>query len=509
MIKEVLQKKDKKHSLIANTIFSFISQILTIVIPLVTAPYLSRVLGAEGNGQISFSSSIVSYFVLFATFGFTEYGQREIAKRQQSVEERSKCFWEIFLVRFFLTIIIYIVFLSLIFGNVFEPKYTLLILLLSISVIATPFDIQFFFQGMEMFSSIVLRTIFIKIIGIISIFIFVKTQDDIWIYALSLSLCTLIANLVMWPFAFKYLVYVPISKLKIWKHFLPSLFIFLPSLTSTIYSVFDSTMIGYLANGFNADYENGCYSQAYKINSILLLLPCILTPTLIPRNAHDYSSGDFEAMKDHLYYAAHYSIMVSLPLICGTCVLSRNLTSWFLGDGYDEVPILLNIMSVRFFTVGLTDVFCRELFVVIGKEKYCTIATLVAALINVGLNFLFIPRLGATGAAITTAIAEVVVLVVALIIVWRKHYLSIFKIATFLPRYIIATGIMFVPVFYLNKYLSYSVWSFLLITFVGVLTYALVLLLTNDSFFISIIKKLWYKFVSVLIKIKNKRLVRK
>lgn len=477
----------KKKSLKSNFLFNFISQILVLIIPLATSPYLARVLGVEISGQISFSTSIITYFTLASNFGFTTYGQREIAKCQDNKEKRSEVYWEIFLIRTLFTAVSLAVLFGIIFANALDEKYKTFLLIQTITVFACCIDPSFYYQGMEEFKLIAIRTVIVRLIGLVLIFCFVKTKDDAWLYVLFNAVATLLSYIAMWPLIFKQTTRVKIGNLHIWRHFVPALLIFLPNLAVTIYSVLDKTMIGLLAE--NADYENGCYEKAYQLNSIMLLVVTLISTVMIPRNAHDYAVGDTDSLNKHIKFSFDYTWFMGLPLIVGCSVLAYSLSSWFLGEGYDEVPLLLQIMSVRFIASGIGVVVGDQLFIAIGKEKYCTIATSIGAVFNFSLNILFIKLWGATGAAITTAFTEVLVASINVCIALKKKYISFGSFISGMPKKLISAAVMFVPIFFLNRVFEYSIWSFLLIMVVGIATYALSLLILRDEFFLTLIKK--------------------
>lgn len=485
---EVSVKPAKKASLKVNLIYNFISKILVLIIPLITTPYLARVLHEEGNGQISFATSIITYFILFANIGFDIYGQREIAKLQDDKEQKSIVFWEIICVKAIFTSLSIATLLILVFTVGFG-SYTNLIFVMSIQVVACVFDIQFYYQGEENFRAIALRTILLKIIGLVCIFVFVKDEDDTWIYALCYSLSMIVSNFVMWPSAIKRLGLVNPKRLHIWRHIAPAMLIFLPTLAVTVYSVFDKTMIGLLAA--NADYENGCYEQAYKINSIALLIVTIVPYVLVPRNAYDYGNGNIEDMQNHVYFAFNYVWLMGVPLIAGFAALSENLSSWFLGDGYEAVPLLMKVMSVRFISSGFGVILGDSMFIVMGKEKYVIISSIVAACLNVGLNALMIPSLGAVGAAVATAIAEGGICLVLFIFAICKKVISVKKVLLMGWKYLISAGIMFVALYFLQKVMPYAVWSFIVLVLTGCVVYGCCLLILRDKFLIENVKKYW------------------
>ena len=169
-------------------------------------------------------------------------------------------------------------------------------------------------------------------------------------------------------------------------------------------------------------------------------------------------------------------------MIIGNCVLAGNLSSWFLGEGYDNVPLLMMIMSIRFITSGFSEVLGTQMFIVIGKEKYPLIASFAAVIINIPLNILFIPLLGAIGAAISTAISEVILSSILIFFVIKGKYVSLERIFSMSLKYVFAGIIMAIPIYFLNKTLPYGVASFLLITVLGATVYFVVLYLIRDSF---------------------------
>ena len=474
-----------KKKLFKNYIFNFISQILTLIVPLITTPYVSRVLTEVGVGQYSYSYSIITYFVLFANLGFATYGQREIAKANGDKEKISKTFYEIFSLRIVTTLISTIVLFSILFTFGFGDKYNTLIMILSIQVFAVIFDINFLYQGIEDFKAIAIRSIVVRVVMMTCIFVFVKQQSDLELYTLLLSLSQLLGVVIMWPTIFKIIKKVPLKSLEFKKHIGPTILIFLPTLAVTVYSVFDKTMIGLLAQ--NPDYENGCYEQAYKINGVALLLITVISPIFIPRNASEISNNNIDGLRKNLYFVCNYTWMLGLPMIVGFIVLSKNLSSWFLGEGYNSAPALMAIMSIRFISSGLSECFGNQYFIVKGKENIVTLSAIIAAVINLVFNFIVIPNYGAIGAAIATAICEISITLIQGIFMYKENVVSMRKIVFMSFKYIVASAIMFVPIFFMQKYLGYSIWTFILIAGVGALVYFLVLILLKDKFVFNLI----------------------
>ena len=482
-------KTAKKYGLKANFIFNLISQLLTLLMPIITTPYLARVLHEVGNGQISFCSSINSYFVLFSSLGFAIYGQREIARNQDDKENKSIVFWELFIVRIISTVISLIIYFVILFTVGFGEKYNFLMLLMVIQIVAVVFDIQFLYYGSEDFGSVAIRSIFLKFSGLICIFVFVRTENDVWVYVLCIAVTTLLSNLIMWTTAFRYVKFVNIKNLKPWKHIIPTIIIFIPTVITTLFTTFDKTMIGLLS--LNPDYDNGCYEQAYKINSVAQIVVTLVSGVMLPRNSHDYEIGNIEGMNQHIYFTSNYVWFVSLPLLVGFLVLSNNFSSWFFGEGYAEVPLLLQIMAIRLVVAGFS-VILGERFIAIKKELFWTIAVGIGATVNIFVNYLMIPKYGAIGAAVATALTEIMICIamVFMTILYKKEKISVRKIFIMSWKYILAVCAMFGIMFLMQHFMHYSVWEFIVIATVGVVLYFLVLFILRDKFLFELLQKL-------------------
>lgn len=481
----------KGKSLKKNFVYNFINEILVLIVPLITTPYLSRVLQEEIIGRISYSNSIVTYFVLFANLGFSIYGQRQIARCRDNQEEKSKAFWEIIILKMIFTTVSLIVLYSISFSVSFGDNYNLYILILSLEIINVYFDFTFLFKGEEEFKTIAIRSIITKLISLIGIFTFVKTKDDVWIYLVFFSGSTLVSNLLMLPAVIKSISKCKISELNLKKHILPSIYIFLPTLAVTIYSVFDKTMIGLLSP--NPDYDNGCYDRAYKINSIALVLVSVVSTILLPRNAYEYAKGNYEKYNSNLNFYTNYVFFIGLPLIAGFLVLSNNLSSWYLGEGFADVPLLTKIMAIRFVISGFNVLFNQHVFIIRSEEKIPMISNFSAAAINVALNFILIPYMGAVGAAITTSISELTVCIISGVIAVKKKYVNLPYILKSSIKKIIAAAVMYIPIYFLDKQFGYSIWSFIVITLIGGITYLAVLFILRDKFIIDLFKLALYR----------------
>ena len=258
---------NNSKSITKNYLFNLINQILLIIIPIITTPYVSRVLGADGVGKYSFSNSIASYFVIFASLGFMYYAQREIAKYQDNKKKQSEIFWEIIIVRSVSVLTALIVYFAAIVLGVFKEEYTLLMMILSVSILAVAFDISFLFAGNEDFSKTVVTNTVVRILNVIAIFVFVKDRNDLWKYVLITVLTVLTANASLSVYAKNFLCKIEIKSLRAIRHIKPAVILFLPTIAISVYTYLDKSMIGVITG---SDFENGFYDQADKIVNIVL-----------------------------------------------------------------------------------------------------------------------------------------------------------------------------------------------------------------------------------------------
>ena len=285
----------EKKSIKKNYIYNLIYQVLILILPLVTTPYLSRVLGAENIGIYSFTLSISTYFILFGSLGIALYAQREIAYFQDDKTKRSKIFFEILVLRFItLGIALLTFYLTFCIKGEYKVYYRILIL----ELLANTIDISWFFQGLEEFKKTVSRNIVVKVISVICIFIFIKNENNLLQYFIIYVLSILIGNITLWFYLPKFVNKVSFRDIKPLKHLKATLSLFIPQIAMQIYTVLDRTMIGTIVLNKK---EVGYYEQAQKIIKLLLTIATSLGTVMIPRMANTYANGDEVKLKDYIF----------------------------------------------------------------------------------------------------------------------------------------------------------------------------------------------------------------
>ena len=252
-----------KKSITKNYLYNLVYQILIIVTPLLTTPYVSRILGASGIGQYDSTQAVVQYFILFGTLGLHMYGQQEVAYVQQEKEKRSKVFYEILFLKCLtmaISLLAYLIFIN------FTNGHKLLYLIQIVDLISALFDISWFFYGIEEFKTIVVRNIIVRIMGVAGVFLFIKTPQDVPYYVLAHSIPVLLGNLSVWNYIKKEISWISVRCLNIKKHMRPALLLFLPQIATQIYVVLDKTMIMLLTS---SDTEVGYYGQAQRLIKLI------------------------------------------------------------------------------------------------------------------------------------------------------------------------------------------------------------------------------------------------
>ena len=450
--------------------------------PLVTTPYVSRVLGAKGIGTYGYTNSITQYFILFGCIGLNLYGQREIAYYQNDIQKRSKVFFELLLLRI-ITVSISIILYYFSFCQ--NPTYGYIFSIQIIDVVASMFDISWLYQGMEDFKKIVLRNTLVKICGLIIIFMFVKSPADLPIYVLSYSATLLLGNLSMWMYLPKFVKKVNLKYLDIQKHLRPTIVLFLPQIATSIYTMLDKTMIGALTNN---TAEVGYYEQSQKIIRMAMTIATSLGTVMLPRVANLFKEGKLDEVKESMYTSFQFISFLTFPLCFGLIGISKGFVPWFFGEGYGKVVYNMMIISPIIIIIGYSNVIGTQFLLPTGRQKEYTLSVCTGTVVNLCCNFLLIPMLLSYGAAIATVIAELSVTLVQVIATRSTFsYRYIFKLVY---KYIIAAVLMLVVLLFLSNIMPVGILYTVIQMTAGCFVYFIVLIVLKDSSIYTVINKI-------------------
>lgn len=465
----------KKKSIKKNYIYNLVYQLLTIITPIITTPYLARSLGPGGNGIYGYTVSIVTYFILFGSLGINLYAQREIAYVQDDMNKKSKIFMEIFILKS-ITLAISMVLYYFIFC--LNGEYSIYFKILLLEIIANILDIGWFYSGIEEFKSISIRNIIIKIMTVIMILVFIKNAGDVGKYVFIYSFSTLASSLILWLNIKKHLFFT-IKKLDIKRHIKPTIILFIPQIASSLYSVLDKTMIGSILNNMN---EVGYYEQAQKVIRLLLTIITSVGTVMLPRIAKEFADKNTKVINAYMKKSFNLVLLLSMPLILGIVAVSKNFVPLFFGAGYEKVIPILSLMSIIILFIGFSSIIGIQYLLPLKKEKEFTISVFGGAIINLIANFILISKFKSIGACIGTILAELSVTTIQLYFVKNNFKLrELFKLSI---NYIFAGIIMFGACYLVDGLITVRLLNLALQVGVGIITYFTTLIMIRDKFVI-------------------------
>lgn len=458
-----------------NFIYRLLYEILVIITPLITMPYISRVLGADGVGIHSYANSIVTYFTLVAALGTSSYGAREIARNRENKKTCSKIFWEIELLTIMtssICLIGWIILASL------SSNYKLIFFALTPMLLATMVDISWFYTGEERIVYSVILNSLCKIIGTVFLFLFVKSKDDLVTYTLINSGVLFFGNLSMWAFLPKFLVKVDFHNLTFKTHFHETLIYFIPAVATTIYTVLDKTLINLITGSV---YENGYYEQATKIvNMCKILVFSSVNVVMEARISFLFAKERYDEIRMRIARSMDYILFLGYGCVFGIIGIAGNFVPWFFGDGYEPVIPLLYVMSVLIVIIGISNCLGSQYYNPSGRRKESAVFIIIGSAVNLCLNLIMIPSLGAMGATIASIIAELTITI--LYVKNCRGYISLRDILCNSWKRIIAGALMCFFVIFLGRVSSMHIaLTIILQVIVGIVVYAVILLIMRDS----------------------------
>ena len=466
---------DTQPSLKKNIAISTLYQILIIILPLITAPYIARVLGPDQSGVYDYTNSIMTYFAMFAALGTASYGVREIARVRDDVAMRSKLFWEIELMTVMTStvcIIAWFIFIAI------TPQYKVIYLVLTMGLLSTMFDISWFFAGMEQFKYTVTKNAACKLIGVILMFLFVKKEEDLLLYVIIVISSTMIGNLTMWLYVPKFVEKVDFRTLTFRKHFHETLIYFVPTVATSIYTVLDRTLIGVITKN---KAENGFYHYAMQIvNMMKALTFSSLNMVLGSRLSFLFAEKKYDEIKEKIADSTNYILFMGYGICFGVIGVAERFVPVFLGPGYDRVANMLILMSPIVIIIGISNCLGSQYYTPAGYRKLSAKYIIIGAVVNLLLNLLLIPKYWGYGAITASLIAESVIT-----ILYMKNCNGYLRAETIIKdswKKIIAGVVMLIVIRALDGIISSDILALLVEVAVGFTVYCAVIMLLRDSF---------------------------
>lgn len=468
-------------SLIKNYIYNTLYQIMLLIVPLITMPYLTRVFTPDKIGINSFTASITNYFMLFGALGMQMYANRQVAYVRDNNEKLRKTFWSLYTTQLITTTISLVSYLIFI---LFVEDNKAIYFVQGISLVATMIDISWLFMGLEDFKKISLRNILVKILGLIGIFTFVKTSDDLLLYIFILTSINLIGMIIMWAYIPKEVIKVQIDKELMKKTIVPLLLLFLPQIASQVYTLLSRTMIGLLST----DAQVAFYDYSQKIVRIVLALIASIGTVLMPRVSNMNSNGEGDKIKEFVNKAFMFVSYLSIPMAFGLMGVSENLISWFLGKEYMQVGSLAAISSIIIIPVSWANIIGVQYLIAIKEEYKYTYSVVISSILSFISNIILIPRMGALGAVISLIIAEFCGSIIQLILVRKQLNIRVMLLG--IIKYIIVSIIMCILVIFIGNIFENKIIANIFQVLVGGAFYFITMYVLKDKVQIKILIKI-------------------
>ncbi|QDK70482.1 polysaccharide biosynthesis C-terminal domain-containing protein [Lactococcus protaetiae] len=439
-------------------------QLLVIIIPVITIPYISRVLGKTGIGINTFTYTVVQYFILIGSLGIALYGNREIAYHQKDKSTRSQVFWEIVFLRFCsmgLAILAFIIFLFFVGGDI------KIYLLQSIALLAAVFDISWYFMGMENFQRTVIRNFLVQMISLFSIFTFVHTSEDLWIYILIVTGSTFLGNISLWLYLPSEVFRPRLSYFKnINNHFMATLALFFPQIAVSIYLLLNKLMLGIL----DSTNAAGFFAQSDSIIRISFTIVTSLSTVMMPKISALFIENDIKGIHKQLKLSITIMLGLAFPLAFGILAVSQKFAPWFFGSQFAEVGILMALESPIIIFLSMGSLFGTQYLIPTKRTKILSFSYIYGAIINLVANFIAIPLYGAKGAITVAVLTEGIVTIYQMYHVRKEFdYRNMFQ-GTW--KYLVSAMIMCVIVYGIIQSVRLNIITLTGIVVVGILIYS-------------------------------------
>ena len=382
---------------IKNYLYNLSYQILTIILPIITVPYVTRIFTSEDLGNYVFYSSIVNYFSLFAMLGVAVYGTKQIA----AASDVSSTFWNIYaiqLIASLLSLIAYVI------AVISIPSMSGIIpIILGVVLFSKMIDISWLFAGKEDFKKITLRNTVVKLSGVVSIFTLVKSSEDLYLYVFLIVIFDFLGQFVMWVPAKKFIKRPYFNKKVIKKNLHPIVLLFLPQVAISLYVILDKTLLGIL--GSYSDV--GIYEQGQRLTSILITVVSSLGAVMLPRVAYLLSERKEKEAQNMIRFSFILYNLIIFPMILGLIAINEVFVKLFLGENFQDVKYVLYIIVFNLMFIGWTNILGYQVLVARNKNKEFMLSTTIPAFVSVAVNTAIIPIFGYIGASMTAVLVEI------------------------------------------------------------------------------------------------------
>lgn len=475
-----------QKSLTKNSIYNIIYTIANILFPFATSIYVSRILLPAGVGKVASAQNIASYFVTIAAFGLPSYGVREFAKIREIGDKKNKLFTELLLINVISTTLAVIGFILLVFANAGFNNEWFLYGACGLSVAFNYLNIDWMYQGLEEYGYITGRSLLIKGLSLLGLFLFVKTKDDYIIYAFISSLATG-GNYIFNVIHARKFVSIDLSRVELAPHIKPLLLIACIIFLSSVYNKIDVTMLNILAT----DESVGYYTYAQKTVTMVLTMANAVTAALLPRLSY-YYDNDREGFYRLLDKGFQVLCFMTLPLSVGMALVAPQAVEFLYGEAFEPAILTIRLMCPLILIKGFGDLFCYQLVYSTKNEKIILPASASASIINILTNAVLIPLLLQNGAVIASVFSELVTNAIQFI--YMKKKIKFFINIKILIKGLISTGIMAISVYFIMALNLSNTIGLMAEIACGVMVYIILNLVMKNTLMFEIAQKIIGRF---------------
>ena len=481
----------RNKSLKLNFLMNVMLTMSSFIFPLITFPYISRILLPIGTGKVSFATSIVTYFSMFAQLGIPTYGIRACARVRDSREELTRTAQELLSINLIMSVISYAVLFILVLT---VPRFRAeknLYVILSFTIILTAIGMEWLYKALEQYTYITIRSVIFKFIALIAMFLLVHDQKDYVVYGGITIFAASASNILNLLNAHKYIDLKPIGNYNFKRHMKPILIFFAMSCATTIYTNLDTVMLGFMST----DVDVGYYNAAVKIKVILVSIVTSLGTVLLPRASYYIQQGKLKEFRKITEKALNFVVLLAMPLMLYFIYYAKEGIYFLSGSAYSGSIVPMQVIMPTLLLIGITNILGIQILVPMGREKVVLYSEIVGAIVDVIINALLIPQYASTGAAIGTLIAEFAVFLVQFVelkVEVKDAFRSIHYRRIIIALIFSSVGCLWIK-YFLEGYFKILVLSSIL--FFGI--YGVVLLIFREEMVIEI--------VNIVIKKKDRR----
>lgn len=475
-----------KKSITENFIYNMLYQVLVTALPILTTPYIARVLGLHANGIHSYTEGIVTYFMLFGAIGTAMYGTRKIAYERNDAKKMTQSAWEIIVLRFILMAVTTGVYVAALCIN---NEYAYLYRIQIINLLATAIDISWFFQGVEDFKRVTLRNMLVKLIYVIALFTLIKEPEDLPMYVFLIVGSAFFGNVIMWFYLKEYLVKDVVHRpMQFMQHVKGSISLFIPQITNYVYALLDRSMLKWITD--NTD-NVGIYDQAQRLIRAVTAILQSMGYVMMARIANLSVEDNEEQIRYYIRKSLNFTLFLAFPIMFGLIGTANDFIPLFLGNEYYAVIPVLKLLSPLVLTLSLNGVLGVQLLISVGKESKYAVATTTGAVINILVNLIAIPKIGVVGACISSLMAEVSVFAISFY--HAREYLNIKEIIKDNVAPFSGAVIMYIGLCFIQKIELAVPIRLMIEILVGAAFYFLFMLITQNETMKLILEKVYGK----------------